>query len=387
MIVQSAASATNKKSVPRKPIYFSGCFRPTSSICFSMPVTTISRKFCQREGLSSVERLRMMSFEPTASTSISTHVNTIVPLSLKNPCCQKTIWSGLRRITCLLRWGVVMFDWRARQPHHDKPRDDKSKETNDQPLPIPAPDKIKSGEDKTHPQQHTAEKPKRRMFGRNTLANRPPKAAKENRAKQKSRDQRECQNQKIIHCRPPFLPASLFLPWPPKTTHSNSQAPTRLPIAPASRHVCPDDVCPTRCRAPHRAKSARPPTSRPAPSCPGRTRHPAWISAPLVCAPPSRRFLRRESVRSSRFFLARHSCCKVAKRRRNPVSNFATAMRTLCSFSSSVKNSFSTAACNWPRSVPPIARRTDTSTSAPILTNTPSSTDTKTPPPDSAWSI
>src|SRR5665647_692541 len=159
MIVQSAASATNRNSVPRKPIYFSGCFRPTSSICFSMPVTTISKRFCQRERFKSVDSLRVISFEPTASTSISPQVNTIVALSLKNPCCQKINWSGLRRMTGLLHCRVRMFDWRAGQPHHDDSRDDKSEQTNDDPLPISTPDKIKSTVHDAHPQQHAAEKP------------------------------------------------------------------------------------------------------------------------------------------------------------------------------------------------------------------------------------
>src|ERR1017187_5592298 len=153
MSVQSAASATNRKSVPRKPVYFSGCLRPTSSICFSMPVTMISRRFCQRERFRSVESLRVMSFDPTANTSISPHVNTMVPLSLRNPCCQKIIWSGLRRMNGLLGYWVVVLDPRAGQSHHDESRDDESDQTRHQPLPVPAPDKIKSSEDKTHPQQ------------------------------------------------------------------------------------------------------------------------------------------------------------------------------------------------------------------------------------------
>jgi hypothetical protein len=95
--------ATNRKSVPRKPRYFSGWGRPTSSICFSIAVTMISRKSCQRDRFKSVESLRVMSLEPTASTNISPHVNTIVPLSLRPPCRQKIISSGLRRmigLTC-----------------------------------------------------------------------------------------------------------------------------------------------------------------------------------------------------------------------------------------------------------------------------------------------
>ena len=56
-----------------------------------MAVTTISKRFCQRERFKSVESLRVMSFEPTASTSISPQVKTMVPLSLRNPYCQKII--------------------------------------------------------------------------------------------------------------------------------------------------------------------------------------------------------------------------------------------------------------------------------------------------------
>src|SRR5665213_1031275 len=144
MTVQRLANATNRKSVPIKPIYFLGWRRPTSSICFSMPVTTISSRFCQRERFSSVERLRVMSFEPTASTNISPHVNTIVPLSLINQCCQKIISSGLRRIAGLRGRRVVIFERRAGQALHDEACQDKAKQTQQPSLPIFAPDKIKS---------------------------------------------------------------------------------------------------------------------------------------------------------------------------------------------------------------------------------------------------
>src|ERR1019366_5793053 len=167
MMVQRLANATNRKSVPRKPIYFFGWRRPTSLICFSMPVTTISSRFCQRERFSSVERLRVMSFEPTANTNISPHVNTIVPLSLINPCCQKIISSGLRRIAGLRCPGVVMFDRRAGQPLHDEPCQNKAKQTQQPSLPILAPDEIKSRQRTAHPQQHAAEEPQRRPWRRN----------------------------------------------------------------------------------------------------------------------------------------------------------------------------------------------------------------------------
>ena len=139
-----------------------------------------------------MESLRVMSFEPTASTSISPHVNTMVALSLKNPCCQKMISSGLRRMAGLLRRAVVAVHRRAGKPRHDETRDDKSEQTRQQPLPMTARDKIKSSQGNARPQQQAAEEPKRRLSGRNALAHRPPKAAEENRAE---------------HSRPPPTPA------------------------------------------------------------------------------------------------------------------------------------------------------------------------------------
>src|SRR5271169_2448446 len=223
MTVQRLARATNRKSVPRKPIYFFGWRRPTSSICFSMPVTTISSRFCQRERCRSIESLRVMSFEPAASTSISPHVNTIVPLSLRNPSCQKIISSGLRRITGLRCPGVMAFDRQAGQPLHDEACQDKADETKQPPLPMLAPDKIKSRQGNAHPQQQAGEEPRRRPLGQNAPENRPPKAAEVNRAEQYIRRQCQCQRQKFIHFHPPARSASPCLPLTPNATHSNSQ--------------------------------------------------------------------------------------------------------------------------------------------------------------------
>src|ERR1039458_6006413 len=153
MMVQRLASATNRKRVPRKPIYFSGWRRPTSSICFSMPVTTISRRLCQRERSRPVESFRVMSFEPTANTNISAHVNTVVPFNLNNPYCQKIISSGLRRIPCLLYRAALAVFSRPVQPRHYQARYDKSDETKQQPLPVTAGNKVKSDQGNAHPQQ------------------------------------------------------------------------------------------------------------------------------------------------------------------------------------------------------------------------------------------
>jgi hypothetical protein len=75
-----------------------------------MPVTTISRRFCQRERFRPMESLRVMSLEPTASTSISPHVNN-GGVEFEKPYCQKMISSGLRRMAGLLRWVSWLFRW------------------------------------------------------------------------------------------------------------------------------------------------------------------------------------------------------------------------------------------------------------------------------------
>src|SRR5665647_3695029 len=209
MMVQRLASATNRKRVPRKPIYLSGWRRPTSSICFSIPVTTISRRLCQRERSRPVESFRVMSFEPTASTTISAHVNTIVPFNLNNPYCQKIISSGLRRISGLLYREALVISGRPGQPRHHQARHDKSDETKQQPLPVTAGNKVKSGQGNAHPQQQAAEEPKRRLLRRNTLAHRPPETTEENTAQQHARRQCQRQQQNFIHRHPPVPPG-----WP-----------------------------------------------------------------------------------------------------------------------------------------------------------------------------
>jgi hypothetical protein len=83
MTVHRLASRDEQEERAQKSRDISRLLRPTSSICFSMAVTMISSRFCQRERFRSVDSLRVMSFEPTASTSISPQVKTMVALSLK----------------------------------------------------------------------------------------------------------------------------------------------------------------------------------------------------------------------------------------------------------------------------------------------------------------
>src|SRR5664280_516760 len=219
MMVQRLTSATNRKRLLKKPIYFSGWRRPTSSICFSMPVTTISKRLCQREHSKPVESLRVMSFEPTANTNISAHVNTIVPFNLNNPYCQKIISSGLRRISGLLYRDALVSSGRPGQPRHRQARHDKSDETQQQPLPVTAGNQVKSDQGNAHPQHQAAEEPKRRLLRRNTLAHRPPETAEENGAQQHARRQCQRQQQNFIHRHPPVPPGWPCLHSLPSATH------------------------------------------------------------------------------------------------------------------------------------------------------------------------
>jgi len=76
-----------------------------------------------------------------------------------------------------------------RQKRHTMPRYDKSEKADQQPFPRPAADKIKTNQNNACSQQKTPKKPKCRLLRRNTLLNRPPKSAKEYRAKQNARRQ------------------------------------------------------------------------------------------------------------------------------------------------------------------------------------------------------
>src|ERR1035441_10721999 len=71
----------------------------------------------------------------------------------------------LRRVTLLFRG--------SGETRHDKARHNKSKETHQQPLPMAARDKIEAGQGDARSQQEAAKEPKRRLFGRKALANRP----------------------------------------------------------------------------------------------------------------------------------------------------------------------------------------------------------------------
>ena len=181
----------------------------------------ISRRFCQRERSNPIESLRVMSFEPTASTSISPHVNTMVALSLKNPCCQKMISSGLRRMAGHLRRGAAVPDRRAGKPRHDQPRDDEAEQTRQQPVPTTARDEIEPGQDdarfgaggcrETTPPAVSDVTPLR------TVHQRPPKKTAPSSTPAPPASNRLSG---LTHPRPPVPPGWPRLPWKPSATRS-----------------------------------------------------------------------------------------------------------------------------------------------------------------------
>jgi hypothetical protein len=112
---------------------------------------------------------------------MSSQVNTIVALSLRNPFCQKIMSSGLRRMARLRRRAPLAFLRWSDQPRHNQASHNKSDETKQEPLPGTGGDKVKPAQANAHPQQQAACEPKPGPFTRSALANGPPKTAKENR--------------------------------------------------------------------------------------------------------------------------------------------------------------------------------------------------------------
>src|SRR5208337_3612127 len=218
MIVHRLDTAMNRNKVPRKPRYLTGLWRPTSLICSSIVVTTISRKPCQRGMCASVTSLRVINHAPTVITSINTQVVTIVLLSSTKRYCQKTSSSGVRRRTAglLFQWSLLFHRRVCELPHDDDARDHKSNKARHEPRPMTLRNKIESSQDHTGSQQKAAEEPERRPLGHNTLMHRPPKAAEEERTKQGAAIESEDESQDVTHPDPPSSPC---IPFQPNARH------------------------------------------------------------------------------------------------------------------------------------------------------------------------
>src|ERR1700733_12006169 len=95
----------------------------------------------------------------------------MVALSLRKPCCQKTNWSVLRCMDSFVR--------RPGEPGDYDTCDNKSKQTDQELLPVVARGEIESSHRETCTQQRAAEKPQDRIIGGQALLYRPPKTAEE----------------------------------------------------------------------------------------------------------------------------------------------------------------------------------------------------------------
>src|SRR5271166_6380485 len=87
----------------------------------------------------------------------------------------------------------------ARELYHDNARHDKTQQAHQQAGPMPARDEKEPSQNGARSQQGTAEDPKCRLLGRNTPANRPPKAAEENRTEQNAGQQGQRQTESLIY--------------------------------------------------------------------------------------------------------------------------------------------------------------------------------------------
>src|ERR1700722_13611666 len=141
-----------------------------------MPATRISRAHCQREIVTSLARLRVMSLAPATITTISTQVVTIVAFSLTKPCCQRISWSLLRR--------MLVFKRPARESSDGHAGEEKSEQAQRERLPARRSDHVKAGEDKAHAQQHATCEPQGGVCSRERAPNGPPQAAETDHAEE-----------------------------------------------------------------------------------------------------------------------------------------------------------------------------------------------------------
>src|ERR1700722_15422236 len=225
-----------------------------------MPVTTISNRFCQRERLSPVARLRVMSHEPPANTSLSPHVNAMVALSFTNPRCQKISWSGVRRMTGLPYRAAPDRVRGLVQPQRNESGRKKPEEAHEGARPPASRDNVEPSQHDTHPQQEAATEPERGVWRCDALTHRPPQSTEERAAEHSSGRPGQHQHQSVIHHY--SRPAWLCPPWRPSATRSHSQPSVRQPAVPESRNGDPRGDGPATAQARRPAASERPPTTR-----------------------------------------------------------------------------------------------------------------------------
>src|SRR5208283_6204900 len=99
------------------------------------------------------------------------------------------------------------FRLRSRESRDDDDsRDQKSNKACHEPRPVTLRNKIESSQNQTGSQQQAAEEPERRPLGHNTLLDRPPKPAEEERTEQGTAKERQGERQDVTHPDPPAFP-------------------------------------------------------------------------------------------------------------------------------------------------------------------------------------
>ena len=133
-----------------------------------MPVTTISSRFCQRERSRSGGKFARDEFRTDGQHQHQPPGEHDGGVEFEKAVLPEDDIVGAKMHDGPPAPWRLVFSRRPRQPRYDDARHDKSEEAQQQPLPMTARDKIKAGQRNAHAQQQTAEKPKRRPFGRNT---------------------------------------------------------------------------------------------------------------------------------------------------------------------------------------------------------------------------
>ena len=215
MTVNRLAVARNRRSVPRKPRYFSGWGRPTSSICVSMLVTIISSRFCQRDRFElrgEVARDELRADDQHEHQSPREHDG---PVELEEPVLPEDHLIGAKvhgPPPAMPVGRLAGASAASRRARHDE-----SNETREQPLQMTAGDDIESGQGNAHPQQHSCR-------GTTAPAGWPRRPCEPSTTGRRRRSRRarfrpahaSTSVERFIHRRPRPSPC---LPWRPNATH------------------------------------------------------------------------------------------------------------------------------------------------------------------------
>ena len=277
MTVHRLAVATNRKSVPRKPRYFSGWLQA------DLLDLLLDAGDDDLEQVLPARTLEVRG-QPARDEHRADHQHEHQPpgehdggVELEQArTARRPISSGLRRMAGLLSGCASVA--RPGQPRHDQraPTMKPSRHAQ-QPLPVPAARRSRSRPGRCP----CAAAGCRGTTARAAATTAPCAPSTTGRRRTARRARRPAIQASTRLSTSLIVIASCSsawpgLPWRPSATRSGSRARARRPAAPASRSARPGGAASSQSRAPRRAASVPPPTSRSVPSCPGRTTRPAW---------------------------------------------------------------------------------------------------------------